>query len=628
MSLPELSFMSDPMSPQMLLVFALLGATVILFASERVRLDLTALLLLLALLLSGILTPTEALAGFADPVVLTIAGLFVVGGGLTQTGVAHALGQWLSRITRGGEAGLIVLVMISVAVLSAFMSTAGATAIFIPIVVSLGWSTKVSPSKLLLPLAVGSLIGGMLTLIGTPPNLVVSGQLAAAGLPAFRFFDYTPVGLVMLVVGVGFMVLVGRHWLPDRSRHSFALADERAAEAPTLQELAAAYALPGHLFRVQLRPTSALVGQTLAELNLRARYHVTVLELRPWQAGRNRPGPAQPVEPGTVLNPYDILNVHGLAEPVALMTQREGLDLLPNRDADGRPMSQELGMVELLLTPRSRLIGRTLQESRFRDKYGVTVLGIMRLGRPIVGDLATARLRFGDTLLVHGPWEKISLLREETRDFVMVGQPRELLEHHGTPKQAAIALLIMVGMLILITLEILPAVTAVLLAAIAMVLTRCLTMEDAYTAMNWASVVLLAGTLPLATALQKTGGVQLIAGQLTASLGQLGPHALLAGFFVLTSVLSQFISNTATTVLLAPIALQAALSLGLAPQPFLMAVAIAASTSFSTPVASLSNTLVLGPGGYHFSDFLKIGTALQTLMLVATLIVVPLLFPF
>ncbi len=617
------------MTLQIALVLGLLFATVLLFASERLRLDIVALLLLLALMLTGILTPAEALAGFSDPVVLMIAGLFIVGGGLTHTGLAAAMGRLLARAGRhGGEAGLVVLVMLSVAALSAFMSTAGATAIFLPVVVNLAWRARVSPSKLLMPLAFGSLIGGMLTLIGTPPNLVVSGQLSTHGLKPFGFFDFTPIGLVLLVIGVSFMALVGRRMLSDRSRHSFALARSEE-ETLSLTDLAAAYHLPGQLFRVRIRRNSPLAGRTVAEVDLRGRYQVNVLELQNWPDGQVHPSPAHPVLPETVLRVNDILHIQATSEEVSQMARQEALGVLPIRDLDRPLISEELGMVEILLPPRSSLIGKTLREIRFRERYSVTVLSILRFGEPLREELGGARLRFGDTLLVQGSWEKIGVLREESRDFVVVGQPHEMLESPGSAHQRApMAAAIMLVMLLLMTFEVIPGVAAVLLAAVAMILTRCLTMEEAYGEMNWASVVLLAGTLPLATALQKTGAVQFLAAGLTQSLGEWGPLAILGGFFVLTSVCSQFISNTATTVLMAPIAYQVATQLGFSPYPYLMVVALAASTSFSTPIASMSNTLVLGPGGYRFTDFLKVGVILQLLMLVAGLIVVPFFFPF
>ena len=308
--------------------------------------------------------------------------------------------------------------------------------------------------------------------------------------------------------------------------------------------------------------------------------------------------------------------------------QAPALGILPAESGEGGLLPQELGMAEVLLTPRSRLAGQTLKSSRFRDKYRVTVVGIMRLGKPVTTDLGNLELRFGDTLLVHGTWQAISLLSQETHDFVVVGQPAEMALARPAAQRAPVALAIMVGMLLLLVFELVPAVVAVLLAAVAMVLTGCLSMEDAYRNMNWQSLILLAGMLPMSTALQKTGGVQFVADFLVGTLGRWGPLAVIVGLFLLAGFFSQFISNTATTVLIAPIALKAALSLGVAPHAFLMVVAVAASTAFATPIATVSNTLVLGSGNYSFADFARVGIPLQLLIMAAILGLLPFLFPF
>ncbi len=621
------------MNLETLFVFGLLGLTMVFFVTERLRMELVALMVLLALMLSGVLTPPEALAGFSDPVVLMIAGLFVVGGGLFQTGVAHALGQGLTRITGSGEVSLITVIMIAVALLSAFLSSAGATAVLIPVVVSIAWRAKISPSRVLLPLAVGSLFGGLLTLIGTPPNLVVSNELAARGLPPFRFLSFTPIGALVLLVGVGFMVGLGRRFLPTEvqrtAANSAGYANTEVDEELSISELAESYALRGHLYRLRVRSTSPLVNMTLREAHLRERYGVNVLERQTWPSRKSPPEAAHPVGPETRLHYNDILHVQGKPEAVTRMAEALRLGILTLVETEEPLRSSELGMVELLLPPRSQLIGRTLQEIRFRDKYQVTVLSVRRMGDPLPAEeSAETPLRFGDTLLVLGTWERISLLQEEQRNFIVVGLPREMVEQRRTTKRALTAGLIMLGMLVLMTFEIVPAVTAVLLAAALMLLTDSLTMEQAYGAMNWQSIFLLAGMLPLATALQKTGGVEVIARALTSNLGPFGPVAVMGGLFLLTAVFSQFISNTATTVIVAPIAYQAAVTLGVAPQPFLMAVAVAASTAFATPVATMSTTMVMAPGGYRFGDYLRLGIALQLLILLLSLSVLPLLFPF
>ncbi|MFO7539361.1 MAG: SLC13 family permease, partial [Chloroflexota bacterium] len=539
------------MTVDMLIVFGLLAITIILFVSDRLRLDLIAMMGLLALMLLDILTPQEALAGFADPVVLIIAGLFIVGGALVQTGVADRMGTWLGRVAGTREVTLIVVIMAVAALLSGFMSSTGTTAVLLPIVVSLARDARISPSKLLIPLALASLLGGILTLIGTPPNIVVSNQLVSEGLAPFGFFSFTPIGLIMLVIGVTFMALFGRFLLPDRKREEVTFdegesdtARNNGSNEISIKDLAQTYQLPGHLFRMRIRRSSPLLGRTLAEADLHNRYNITVLQIQSRAGKYSLPGPPHPVTAATVLEAFDILHVQGSPQNVRRLARE--LDFTITADeSEGDVIAKEMGMVEVLLTQRSRLIGRTLAEVNFRAKYGLTVLGIRRMGELLAGRIIDSPLQFGDMLLVEGTWDRVRVLRRDSRDFIVVGQPAEMAEAERPVRLGPVAVAIMLGMLLLMTFEIVPTVTAVLLAAVALVLSGCLTMEDAYRNINWESVVLIAGMLPMATALQKTGGMDYIANGLTASFGEMGPVAVMASLFILTALFSQFISNTA-----------------------------------------------------------------------------------
>ena len=466
-----------------------------------------------------------------------------------------------------------------------------------------------------------------MTLIGTPPNIVVSNQLAASGFGPFGFFEFAPVGLVMLILGIGYMVAVGRRLLPDRPSTSFT-AMQTAADAISSEDLVQAYQLPGTLFLLKVESNSPLAGQTLEEASLRARYHVNILEVQLCEEESRKHRPAHPAGPDTRLHAGDTLHVKGRPENVLHFAREEKLALLRQQEDRACFLSDNVGMVEVLLTPRSTLIGQTLLDTRFRDKYDVTVVSILRLGRPVDTYVSTTPLRFGDTLLVEGHWDRIDLLRREHRNFVVVGQTKEMIEAQRPTKRAPMAVAIMLLMLVGLTVNVVPAIVVVLLGAVTMVLARCITMEEAYKSISWESVILIAAMLPLATALQKTGGTDLIANALTSTFGQLGPMTLMGVLFLTTTILSLFVSNTVATVLIAPIAAQAAGSLGLAPHAFLMAIAVAASASFSTPIAYPGNTLVLGPGGYRFSDFMKVGLPMQLLLMIATLLVVPILFPY
>ena len=616
------------MTPEMLFVFSVLGVTILLFLSDKLRLDLVAMLALLTLLLSGIITTDEALAGFSDPIVLIIAGLFVVGGALYQTGVAGLVGRWLYRAAGGNVTRLMILTVLAVGLLSGFLSSTGATAVLLPVVVMLARDAHTSPSKLLMPLAFGALAGGLLTLIGTPPNIVVSNVLRAQGLAPFGFFTFTPVGLAVLGLLIGFMLLIGRVLLPDRQpdgEESYGVLNDLAVDS---DEMAAAYDLGESLFRLRVRRNAPMVGYCLEETSLGANYHVQVLEIQSWLDDLRQIQPPCPAHDRYRIQAHDVLHVQGRAADVMRLAREQELGVRPAEEEPGRPVSAELGLAEIMPTPGSQLLGQTLQELRFRSVYGVSVLGIKRMGKALSGDPATVKLEFGDTLLVTGVWADIIRLQKERRNLVVIGQPKEMADALLDTSKAPLAGLILAGMLVLMAFGLLPTVTAVLLAAVGMVLCGCLRPQEVYRTISWESLVLIAGMLPMSTALQKVGGVEFIADGLISVVGQMGPLAVLAGVFVITSLFSQFISNTATTVLVAPIAYTAALRMGVAPQAFLMAVAVAASSAFATPIASPVNTLVLAPGGYRFFDFVKIGVPLVLLTLGLSVALLPLLFPF
>ena len=608
------------MTGETLFVFILLFVTIILFVSDRLRLDVVAVMVILALMLSGLLSPREALAGFGDPVVLLIAGLFVVGEGLFRTGVAFAIGNWLMRVGGTSETRMMILLMLVVAGLSAFMSSTGAVAIFIPVTLNLAAKAGIQPSRLLMPIAFASLIGGMLTLIGTPPNLVVSTQLTREGLEGFGFFEFTPIGLLVLATGIAYMVFWGGKLLPKGTDEDRKTVTNRLS----LRDLVDAYEITDRFHRLRIGKKSSIVAMTMAQALLRTRYGVTVLGIERQQRGRTIIIPAKT---HTELKVDDILLAVDTAGELDRFQQTEKIEPLTIENDYGRIAAQELGMAEVLLTPRSTLIGHTISKIGFRQRYGLTVLGILRNGKPLEGNLVQTKLFFGDTVLVGGAWGQIELLQAEHENFLVLNLPREMDEIAPNRSKAPWALGIIGGMLLLMTFKLVPSVTAVLLATLAMVFARCVSMKNAYASINWESLVLIAGMLPMATALEKTGGVKLIVDGLVGSLGELGPIALMAGLFLLTSIFSQFISNTATTVLVSPIAMVAATNMEISPYPLLMTVAIAASTAFSTPVASPVNTLVLGPGGYKFNDFVKLGVPLQLIVMALAILAVPVIFP-
>lgn len=612
------------MTPDALIVFATLAGTIALFVSDRLRLDVVALMSLLVLVLSGVLTPTEGVQGFSNPIVLMIAGLFVVGGALSATGVADWLGGKLGALAGTNETRVIVVVMLATALLSAFMSSTGTVAVLLPVVGTLAQRARIAPARVLMPMAFASLLGGLLTLIGTPPNIVVSDQLRSQGLEPFRFFSFTPAGLILLMVGVGFMALVGKHLLPGGST---ATADDALPPSAQMRDIAREYGLVSQLYRLRVPDVTPWVGQTLAQLDLRARFAFTVVGITRRVEGEELAIPALPI---ASVQAGDVWLVQGDADAVAHAARELGFTLIPGVVDLALPGDESIA--EIVIPRRSHLVGRSLRQMRFRDHYRATVLAVRSVGSQPESprdlfDTRDLKLKSGDTLLIKGRIKHLKNLVQERRDFVMVTEPRQPEDVKIQGIHAVSALLITLAMLLLMAFGLVSNVIAVLLAAVCMVLFRCLDANAAYRCVNWESVVLIAAILPMAAALEKTGGMRLVVDGFVSGLGGYGPYVLLAALFLLTSAFSQVISNTATTVLVAPIAYKVAIDLGLSPHAFLMTVAIAASTAFGTPIASPVNTLVLNPGGYKFFDYVRVGGSLQLVLLVVTLAIVPWMFP-
>jgi len=602
------------MSADALYVLVVLAATVALFVSDRIRLELVAVLATLALVLGGQIDATEAVAGLGDRVVVLIAALFVVGEALFRTGVAHRVGGFLVARAGADERRLIALMMVAVAVLSAFMSSTGAVAVFIPIALGLAQRTGVPRERLLMPLAIAAMIGGMLTLIGTPPNLVVAAELRRAGLEPFGFFAFTPIGAVVLAAGIAYMAVIGARLLAARG-------GEAGGARPTIRELIAAHDLMDEVFLVRVPAGSRLVGQAVREARLIRRYGVTVVGVRRGKGFRA-------ASPETRFEAGDLLVVTGEAGDVERFKAVEGVLTLPFDEAPPRQSEDDLGVVEVLVSPQSQVVGRTVVQAGFREVHGLVVQSVMRGGRRVRTPLAELPLQGGDVVLMAGSWGAIRRLARERPNLFVLRLPQEADDVAPARAKAPIALAVTGLMIAALTLNLLPSVIVVLIAAVALVLSGCLDMPAAYRAINWQSVLLIAFMLPMATALDNSGALELIVDGLVGGLGEAGPMALLAVLFLLTSVLSQVISNTATTVLVAPVALSAAQQLDVSPYSLLMGVAIAASTAFATPVASPVNTLVLGPGRYRFTDFLKVGVPLQLVALGLCLALLPVLFPF
>lgn len=619
------------MGTDLIIVLIILGVALALFVSDRVRLDLVALMVVAALALSGVLTPAQALAGFADPLVVMIAALFVVSGAMVDTGLAASVGNWIARVAGHGEVRLTAVLMLATALLSAFMSSTGTVAIMLPITMRLAWRNGISPSKLLLPVAFAALMGGTLTIIATPPNLVAAQTVEGAGYGTLGFFALAPVGIVMLAVTVVFMLTVGRWLIPARAPSTPEQGDVSSGD---LKEYAERFGMAGDLRRFVVPAGASLVGEKLSELSWPERFGVRVVAIdadpeaaRLGLRSRRDVGVSQPILPDTEFNPGDRVLVQGAADGLTRLMEEYGLAFEVVSAEAGEVVPSNLVFAELLLTPRSGWQDKTLAELRFRDRYRIVVLAIQRGSERLTGNLAHQRLRFGDVLLVRGFPRAIDLMRRERNDAVMLSEASEGDPPAPNARRAPVAGFIVVAMLAVMSLTSLPLVMVVLLAVLALVVTRCISPESAYQSVQWPTVILIAGMLPLATALTETGGVEMMAGAITSLLGEAGPIALIAGVFLLTVLVTQFLTNTTSAVLMAPVALQAALSLGVSPAPLLVAVALGASCTFINPVASPVTTLVLGPGRYKFSDVPRVGALLQVLLTVVVVLLAPVFFP-
>jgi len=783
------------MTPEIGMVLAILALAVILFVTERLSVDLVALLVLGSLALAGLVTPAEALSGFSSPAVVTVWAMFVISGALSRTGVANIVGHQVLRLAGTGEAQLIAVIMLTAAVLSAFMNNVGVVALLLPVVMDIARRIHVPPSKLLMPLAFGALLGGLTTMVATPPNILVSDVLRDYGLRPFGMFDFTPVGVTVMLVGVAFMALVGRHLLPARDiareisapdqtdlgkffglrermfivrlpinsvlagkslaesrlgsalglnviaifrdgqtelspdpgtllrandrllvegehgqlaelrgRRHLLVADDRPAieklisdqvalgevrllsdstfVGQTLRQLdfrqrfgvnvlamlrdgvprrtnvkgirlqagdtllihgratqlealravsdfegfrlvsdvqaAVTYRLQERLTALRIPQESMLVGRTLADSRLGDAFGLTVLSIGRNDVTKLMPGPQE------LLEVDDVLLVKGKPEALLALRGLQDLGIDDHIPPDlGELESERVGMVEVVLSPHTSLAGQTLHQIHFREKYGLSVLAIWREGRAYHSNLRDMALRFGDALLLYGPRKRFGVLGGEL-DFLVLTEAAQVVQH---PEKALLALLVMAAVLLPVILGWLPiAITAVVGAAL-MILIGCLTMEEAYRVIEWKAVFVIAGMLPLGVAMEQTGAASFLAEGMVGLVGGLGPLVVVASLFILTTLASQVMPNAAAAVLLAPIALNTASDLALSPYALMMTVAIAASTSYLSPVAHPANVLILGPGGYRFTDYIRVGFPLTVVVLIAVLLVLPVFWP-
>ena len=635
----------------MTITLIILVITVAMFIWGRVRADIVALTALAALLVLGILTPAEALAGFSSPIVIMMIGLFVVGGAIMQTGLAKLTGNKLMALSRGNETITFLLVMLVTSFIGAFVSNTGTVALMMPIIMSIAAGSGMQSSRFLMPLAFAGSLGGMLTLIGTPPNLVIDEVLTAAGYQPLAFFSFFPVGIIVIAIGIIVLMPLSKIFL------SKSQGNKKKKNAKSLDDLVDEYRLLDNLHRyiVPSSRTSAardengnqldIVGKTLKELSIQKKYGVSIIEIR--NEKKSRLGLVKDVnqnmaKSSSTIQVHDTLYIIGDEQKMQHFAQDYGLRKMKDVKID----FYDLGLTEIVVMPTSNFAGLRIGEANLRKRFGINVLGVKRGGSSsssssseggrggneyITDNLIAAKLHVGDMLLVQGEWTNLAHLTADTTNWVVLDQPEKtadkVLLDYKAPVAAAIMLL-MIAMMVFDFIPVAP-VTAVIIAGLLTVFAGCFrNVEAAYKTINWESIVLIAAMMPMSTALEKTGASALVSQGLVDSLGAMGPTALLAGIYFTTSLMTMFISNTATAVLMAPIALVAAQQVGVSPYSFLFAVTLGASMCFASPFSTPPNALVMKAGGYTFMDYVKVGLPLQIIIGVVMTFVLPLLFEY
>ncbi|MGE4560558.1 MAG: SLC13 family permease [Desulfobulbus sp.] len=595
----------------MLVTLATLACAATLLITNRIRADLVAVLVVLALLLSGVLTAGEALAGFSNPVVIIIACMFVVSEAIIHTGIAHRMGDLV--LARGGtsEIRLLIILMSASCLLGSFMSSTATAAIFIPIVLAVAEKAEINHKRLLIPLAVASLISGMMTLVATPPNIAVNNVLRERGLEPLSFFSFTPFGLVCLVLAIGFMVAVGRHLLAPQKREALHQREH------SIDDLIHRYRLDQRLALLQITGRSDLIDRSVARIQLGARHHVHLIALHRPTPGD---GTTAPARPESVFEKDDILVVIGGPADIQQISRNFHLRKMeiPADPLSRKEFFQVIGVGEVMLTPDSDLIGKSIREIGFQTQFHCLALAIRRKGETITADFTNEPLLFGDVLLMCGAWEDILRLRQHRDQYILLTLPQDFREVVPARDRAPLALAIMGAMVGLMVFNILPTVTAILGATAALLLTRCVRPDSWFKAVDWPTIMLVAGILPLATALQKTGVCTLVSHWLLTVFGQSGPLPVLAMLFLVTAGIGLFLSNTPTALLAAPMAIDIGQAMGVPPQACAMTVAIACSAAFISPLGSPVTMIVREPGGYRLKDFAKVGVPLVLICMVAT----------
>ncbi|ARV06021.1 SLC13 family permease [Polaribacter sp. SA4-10] len=612
----------------MILMLVILAITIGLFVWGKYAPDVIALVSMLSLFLCGILNLSETLSGFSNPTVIMIAALFIIGEGLSQTGWTALAGKKLIELAGKSVPKLLVIITLGSGVLSGFVSNTGTVATLLPATISSAWSIGTMPSKILIPVAFGSNTGGLLTLTGTPPNIIANNALIDAGFEGFSFFEFGLIGLPLLIIALVYFRYIGFRLLPENKTNNRPINIDS-----TLHEWIEAYQIEDNYYRLRIRSISPLINTKISDWDLETNFHVNVIRLK--RRHPNRLKGTQPYieipENDTELRYHDIITIKGKTEDINKLMIEFRLGLLPKESAKTELrtnlINQEVGMSEVIVTPKSRLVGREIKLQDYFKRYEIQLLATSRHKKPYLEDKITVKA--GDSFIIRGPWENIEKLKNQHKNIVVVGSPEEMLKDVDdlTPK-SYIALGALALMIIMLVAKIVPGAIAALISAGIVLFTGCVPFSKAYKSISFTSVVMIAAMIPMGVAIQKTGAAEMISNSLINFLGKDNPTLLLAGIFILTTTFSQFINNSATAVLMAPIVLLAASTIGISPEPLLITVAISASTAFLTPIGTTTNAMVMSSGNYKFMDYFKVGLPLLILFIITTLLLVPIIWPF
>lgn len=607
----------------MTITIIVLIVTIAMFVWGRVRGDVVALSALMVLTATGVLNTSEALSGFSSPIVIMMAGLFVVGGAILQTGLAQSAGNSISRMAKGNETRAFIYVVLATSFIGAFVSNTGTVAIMMPIIMSMAASSGIRSSRLLMPVAFAGSLGGMLTLIGTPPNLVISETLEEHGFAPLDFFTFLPIGLIVIALGIAVLLPMSLLLIKKKGKH------HKGSAGKTLNDLAEQYQLHDNLYKLRVGyKNNGLAGMCVQQLDLQNRYGLTILEIRNEKKKALGMDIRQSMAwADTIIAQGDILYLYGDKDAM----ERFASDYQLIRMKTTRLDFYDIGISEIIVLPTSRLTGVRIRDSRLREDYSVNILSIRRDENYIKEELSDHRLRNGDILLVQGQWDKIMQMNHENENWVVLGRPDKQMEKVSLDFKAPVAAAIMLLMILVMVFDFIPVspVIAVVMAGLLMVFSGCFRSVDAaYKTINGESIILIAAMMPMSIALEKTGVSSIVSENLVSSLGAIGPYALLAGIYFTTSLMTMFISNTATAVLMAPIAMAAATQTGVSPYSFMFAVTLGASMCFASPFSTPPNALVMKAGRYTFMDYVWVGLPLQIIIGIVMTFILPLLFPF